>query len=55
VKLGISAPDKVGVYRDEVFKRMQSESAKSSVILKEDVEELARIIKAGKSKKGKNQ
>lgn len=55
VKLGISAPDKIGVYRDEVYKRMQSESPKSSMTLKEDVQELARIIKASKAKKGKNQ
>jgi carbon storage regulator len=53
VKLGISAPDKVQVYREEIFKKIQLENVKASMSLKEDLQELARIIKAGKGKKTK--
>jgi carbon storage regulator len=48
VKLGITAPEKVSVYRDEIFKRIQTENVKASMALKEDLQELARIIKARK-------
>jgi carbon storage regulator len=51
VKLGITAPEKVSVYREEIFKKIQHENVKASMSLKEDLQELARIIKASKSKK----
>ena len=51
VKLGITAPEKVSVYREEIFKKIQLENIKASMSLKEDLQELARIIKASKGKK----
>lgn len=51
VKLGITAPGKVSVYREEIFKKIQLENVKASMSLKEDLQELARIIKASKNKK----
>lgn len=51
VKIGITAPEKISVYREEIFKKIQSENVKASVSLKEDLQELARIIKAKKGKK----
>lgn len=50
VKLGITAPDRVEVYRDEIFKKIQKKNVKSTMTLKEDIQELARIIKASKGK-----
>jgi carbon storage regulator len=52
VKIGISAPEKVSVFREEIFKKIQLENVKASMSLKEDLQELARIIKANKGKKG---
>ncbi|OGC90827.1 MAG: carbon storage regulator [candidate division Zixibacteria bacterium RBG_16_53_22] len=51
VKLGVTAPEKVSVYRDEIFKKIQQENVKTSISLKEDLQELARMIKAKKGKK----
>lgn len=48
VKLGIVAPEKISVYRDEIFRRIQVENVKASMSLKEDLQELTRIIKARK-------
>jgi carbon storage regulator len=48
VKLGIAAPEKVSVYRDEIFKRIQIENLKASMSLKEDLQELARVLRARK-------
>lgn len=50
VKLGISAPERVEVYREEIFRKIQKENVKASMSLKEDIQELARIIKARKGK-----
>lgn len=50
VKLGISAPDRVLVYREEIYKKIQSENIKASMSLKEDLQELTRMIKAKKKK-----
>jgi len=50
VKIGISAPEKVEVYREEIFRKIQRENIKASMSLKEDIQELARIIKASKGK-----
>jgi carbon storage regulator len=47
-KLGISAPEKISVYRDEIFKRIQLENVRSSMALKEDLQELARMIRSKK-------
>ncbi len=47
-KLGITAPEKISVYRDEIFKRIQLENVRASTALKEDLQELARIIKSRK-------
>lgn len=51
VKLGITAPERIAVYRDEIFERIQKENIKASMSLKEDIQELARIFKAGKGRK----
>ena len=51
VKVGISAPTRVSVYREEVYRKIQNENIKASMTLKEDVIELARMIKAKKAKK----
>ncbi len=48
VKLGIVAPEKISVYRDEIFRRIQVENVKASMSLKEDLQELTRIIRARK-------
>jgi carbon storage regulator len=52
VKLGITAPEKVSVYRDEIFKRIQIENIKASMALKEDLQELARALRARKKGSG---
>ena len=52
VKLGISAPERVEVYREEIFRKIQKENVKASMSLKEDIQELARLLKAKKEKKG---
>ena len=46
VKLGIIAPDKVSVHREEIFKRIQEENESASLALKEDLFEVAKILKA---------
>ncbi len=51
VKLGITAPERIAVYRDEIFERIQQENIKASMSLKEDIQELARIFKASKGRK----
>lgn len=51
VKLGITAPDRITVYRDEIFKRIKQENIRASLSLKEDIQELTRIIKASKGRK----
>ena len=50
VKLGISAPERVEVYRDEIFRKIQKENVRASMSLKEDIQEIARIIKAKRKK-----
>ena len=52
VKLGISAPERVLVYREEIFEKIQRENIKASMLLKEDLQELARMIKNKKKIKG---
>jgi carbon storage regulator len=52
VKIGISAPDRVLVYREEIYRKIQNENIKASMSLKEDLQELARIIKNKKKKDG---
>ena len=46
VKLGISAPENVSVHREEIFKRIQQENQSASLALKEDLYEVAKILKA---------
>ena len=53
VKIGVSAPENISVYREEVYRKIQQENVKASVSLKEDLIELARLIKEKKSKKDK--
>jgi len=50
VKLGILAPDKVSVHREEIFKRIQSENKSASLALKEDLMEVANILKSKRIK-----
>lgn len=49
-KIGITAPENVLVFREEIFRKIQSENIKASMLLKEDLQELARIIKAKRQK-----
>ena len=53
VKLGITAPARIAVYRQEIFEKIQQENIKASMSSKEDIQKLARIIDAGKGKKKK--
>jgi len=50
VKIGITAPERVLVYREEIYRKIQSENIKASTSLKEDLQELTRIIKSKKQK-----
>ena len=52
VKIGITAPDRVLVYREEIYRKIQSENIKASMSLKEDLQELTRLIKKKRSGKG---
>lgn len=50
VKLGIIAPDKVSVHREEIFKKIQDENKSASLALKEDLQEVAIILKSKRIK-----
>jgi len=50
VKLGILAPDKVSVHREEIFRKIQSENQSASLSLKEDLLEVANILKSKRIK-----
>jgi carbon storage regulator len=50
VKLGIIAPDKVSVHREEIFKKIQAENKSASLALKEDLQEVASILKSKRIK-----
>jgi carbon storage regulator len=54
VKLGVSAPDRVSVYREEIFRRIKQEDETTTALLKEDLEEMARQMRAAKKKKGED-
>jgi len=41
---------RVLVYREEIYRKIQSENIKASTSLKEDLQELTRIIKSKKQK-----
>ncbi len=49
-KIGITAPDNILVFREEIFRKIQSENIKASLSLKDDIQELTRIIKAKRQK-----
>lgn len=48
VKLGILAPDKVSVHREEIYNKIQEENKQASLALKEDLLEVAKILKTRK-------
>lgn len=50
IKLGIVAPDKVSVHREEIFKRIQEENESASLAFKEDLFEVAEILKSRRLK-----
>lgn len=45
VKLGITAPDRVSVHREEIFIRIREENKQASLALKEDLLEVAKILR----------
>jgi carbon storage regulator len=45
VKLGVEAPERVSVHREEIFLRIQDENRHASLALKEDLLEVARILR----------
>ena len=45
VKLGITAPERVSVHREEIFIRIQEENKQASLALKEDLLEVAKILR----------
>jgi carbon storage regulator len=51
VKLGIEAPDRVTVHREEIYKRIQIENETASLALKEDLIEVAKILKSKRIEK----
>lgn len=50
VKLGVVAPDRVSVHREEIFKRIREENKSASLALKEDLFEVAKILKSRRIK-----
>lgn len=50
VKLGVLAPDRVSVHREEIFKKIQTENKSASLALKEDLLEVAKILKVKRIK-----
>jgi carbon storage regulator len=50
VKLGVVAPDKVSVHREEIFKKIREENKSASLALKEDLFEVAKILKSRRIK-----
>jgi carbon storage regulator len=50
VKLGIIAPDKVSVHREEIFNRIQEENKAASLALKEDLLEVTEMLKTKRLK-----
>jgi carbon storage regulator len=55
VKLGVSAPERVSVYREEIFRRIKQENSTTTALLKEDLEEMARRMRAEKKEKKDDQ
>jgi carbon storage regulator len=51
VKLGINAPDKVSVHREEIYKKIQEENRHASLALKEDLQEVANLLKSKRIKR----
>ena len=51
VKLGITAPARITVYRDEIVKKIQQKNNKAAMLQKEDIQELTKTIKTRKRKK----
>jgi carbon storage regulator len=50
VKLGIIAPEKVSVHREEIYKKIQEENRHASLALKEDLQEVAKLLKSKRIK-----
>jgi carbon storage regulator len=50
VKIGVDAPDTVSVHREEIFKKIKSENKSASLALKDDLLEVANILKSKRIK-----
>ena len=48
VKIGIVAPEKVSVYREEIFKRIQTENIRASESKPDNLEELSKMLRTRK-------
>ncbi len=51
VRLGVIAPPKVVVHREEIFKKIQEENKKAAEAKKTDVTQLAKDVKETKKRK----
>lgn len=51
VRLGVIAPPKVVVHREEIFKKIQEENKKAAEAKREDVTQMAKEISKTKKKK----
>ncbi len=55
VKLGVSAPERISVYREEIFRRIKQENSTTTALPKEELEEMARQMRAEDKKRKESQ